>query len=225
VPELWHADTGHIEPADYRISGGRTIVSLKLDPWDAVFVVFRGSAPPPSRLQPEKTLATVATLTGPWSVGFQAGRGAPASASFAELASWSASDDRGIRYFSGTATYRRTLDVPAAWLADGSVLWLELGEVHELAEVSVNGQPLGVLWKPPYRVDVTRAVHAGANELAIVVTNLWPNRLIGDAQPDATTKYTFTVPSFYKADAPLLPSGLLGPVRLVSEQCACRLAK
>jgi hypothetical protein len=198
---------------------------LKLDPWDAVFVVFREPSKPAGRVLPDRTLETVATLAGPWSLSFQSGRGAPASASFAALTSWSDSADRGIRYFSGTATYTRTLDVPAAWLADGAALWLDLGDVRNLAEVSVNGQPLGVLWKPPFRVNVTGAVRAGANSVAIAVTNLWPNRLIGDAQPDATTKYTFTVPSFYKADAPLLPSGLLGPVRVQSEQCACRLAK
>ncbi|MFO1400776.1 MAG: glycosyl hydrolase [Steroidobacteraceae bacterium] len=225
APELWHADTGLIEPASYRIVDGRTVVPLQLDPWDAVFVVFRAPAPAASRTLPAKTLEPVATLAGPWPVSFQPGRGAPASASLAELASWSDNAERGIRYFSGTATYTRTLDVAADWLADGAELWLDLGEVRNLAEVRLNGQALGVLWKPPFRVNLTSAAHAGANQLEIAVTNLWPNRLIGDAQPDATTKYGFTVPQFYKADAALLPSGLLGPVRLLSGQCACRLAK
>ena len=225
APELWHADDGRIEPASFRIVDGRTVVPLRLAPWDAVFVVFREPAKTASRVLPEKTLATATTLAGPWAVSFQAGRGGPASASFDQLASWSDSADRGIRYFSGTGTYTRTLDVPAAWLADGAALWLDLGDVRDLAEVSVNGQPLGVLWKPPFRVNVTAAVHAGANSVSIAVTNLWPNRLIGDAQPDAGTKVGFTVPTFYKADAALLPSGLLGPVRVLSEQCACRLAR
>ena len=215
APEIWHADTGRIEPANYRIVGERTLVRLELDPWDAVFVVFRAPAQASGRTLTARTLEPVATLEGPWTVDFQGGRGAPPSARLAELGSWSASAERGIRYYSGTATYTRTLEVPAAWLADGADLWLDLGEVHELAEVSVNGRPLGVVWKAPFRVNLAGAVRAGANELKIAVTNLWPNRLIGDAQADAATKYGYTVPVFYQADAPLLPSGLIGPVRVL----------
>jgi hypothetical protein len=91
---------------------------------------------------------------------------------------------------------------------------LDLGDVRELAEVSINGRPLGIAWHPPYRVDVTEAVKPGENTLEVKVTNLWVNRLIGDQQPGAK-KYTFTVMPTYKADAPLRPSGLLGPVRLL----------
>ncbi|MCC7463787.1 MAG: glycoside hydrolase [Gammaproteobacteria bacterium] len=222
--ELWHADTGRSEPASYRMVDGRTRVNLQLDPWDAVFVVFRERAQQPSRVLPARTLTALATLAGPWNLSFQPGRGAPADTRIDQLVSWSTSADRGIRYFSGTGTYTRTLEVPADWLAAGAQLWLDLGEVRELAEVSVNGRSLGVAWKPPYRVNLTDAVHAGANRLAIAVTNLWPNRLIGDAQPDATTRYTLSVPQFYRADAPLLSSGLLGPVRVLREQCDCRPA-
>jgi hypothetical protein len=87
--------------------------------------------------------------------------------------------------------------------------------VKNLAEVSVNGKSLGIAWKRPYRVDATGALSPGADEIEVKVTNLWVNRIIGDRQPNATTKYTFTVPAFYMADSPLLPSGLLGPVRVV----------
>jgi hypothetical protein len=87
--------------------------------------------------------------------------------------------------------------------------------VKELAEVSVNGKPLGIVWKRPFRVDATGALIAGANVLEVKVTNLWVNRMIGDRQPNAPKQYTFTRPVFYKADSPLLPSGLLGPVRVV----------
>jgi hypothetical protein len=214
-PELWHADTGRVEPASYRVVDGRMLVPLKLDPWEAVFVVFRAPAKAASRELPARVVAPVATLDGPWSVAFQGERGAPPTGTFDRLASWSDSAEPGIRYFSGTGTYRRTLDVPAAWLAHGAELWLELGDVRHLAEVSVNGKSLGVVWKPPFRVDATAALRPGPNSLTIAVTNLWVNRLIGDVQPGAATKYTFTVPQFYKADSPLLPSGLLGPVRVL----------
>ena len=97
-------------------------------------------------------------------------------------------------------------------------MWLDLGRVRNIAQVRVNGKDLGLVWKAPFRVDVTKALKPGTNRLEVKVTNLWVNRLIGDAQPDATDKYTFTTQAFYKADSPLLPSGLLGPVRLLSER-------
>jgi hypothetical protein len=97
-------------------------------------------------------------------------------------------------------------------------LWLDLGDVKNIAEITVNGKPLGVLWKAPFRVDVTGALKPGSNTLEIKVTNLWVNRLIGDQQPDVTTKYTYTAVQFYRADSPLLPSGLIGPVQLISSR-------
>ena len=119
----------------------------------------------------------------------------------------------GIKYFSGTATYRRTLDVQRAWLAGGSHVELDLGAVKSLAEVLVNGRSLGILWKAPYRIDMTDALKSGGNQLEIRVTNLWPNRMIGDKQPGAA-KIAFATLDPYKADSPLLESGLLGPVRV-----------
>ena len=88
----------------------------------------------------------------------------------------------GVRYFSGTATYEKEIEIPADRLSAGRELWLDLGAVKNFAEVSLNGQDFGVLWKPPFRVNVTAAAKPGANKLVVKVTNLWPNRLIGDEQ-------------------------------------------
>lgn len=104
--------------------------------------------------------------------------------------------------------------MPQAWLVKGEHLWLDLGDVKNLAEVLVNGKSLGVVWHAPYRVDVTGALSAGANKLAVKVVNSWVNRLIGDEQPGAPVKYTFADVKPYKANSPLLASGLLGPVRV-----------
>ena len=120
-----------------------------------------------------------------------------------------------MKYFSGTATYTKTLEAAPGWFVSGTRQWLDLGDVQNLAEVSVNGKALGVVWKRPFRVDVTGALKPGANALEVKVTNLWVNRMVGDRQPGASTQYTFTRPVFYKADSPLLPSGLLGPVRVL----------
>ena len=216
APELWHAETGKMEPASYRIAGGRTTVPLHLEPWGTVFVVFRSPAKEASRVLPKVVDTELATVTGPWTVSFQPGRGAPPSAQFGKLASWSDSPDQGVKYFSGTGIYTKTIHAGADWFKPGARLWVDLGDVRNLAEVSVNGKPLGIVWHAPYRVEATGALKAGMNEVTIKVTNAWVNRLIGDQQPGETTKYTFTTVKPYRANSPLLPSGLLGPVRIYS---------
>jgi hypothetical protein len=177
-------------------------------------VVFRKKAVASSRTLPDPVETQVATVEGPWTVSFQPDRGAPASITLDHLSSWSENADPGVKYFSGTGTYTKTIQAPASWFKKGASVWIDLGDVKNLAEVSVNGKDLGVVWHGPYRVDATSALKPGANQLTIKVTNSWVNRLIGDQQPDATTKYTFTDVKPYKADSPLLPSGLLGPVRV-----------
>ncbi len=128
-------------------------------------------------------------IGGPWAVSFPPNRGAPASATFDGLKSWSENAESGIKYFSGTATYTNQFTVDSSALEDGKRLFLDLGRVQVLAEVTVNGKNLGILWKLPFRVDVTDAVHAGKNDLEVKVTNLWPNRLIGDEQLPAENEY------------------------------------
>jgi hypothetical protein len=218
APELWHAETGVVEPAAYSIAGGRTTILLRLDPNDAVFVVFRKAAEAPSRALPLPAETCLASVTGAWDVAFQSDRGAPAKISLDSLSSWSNSTDPGVKYFSGTATYTKTIQAPAEWFKAGAKLWLDLGDVKNIAQVTVNGRPFGILWKMPFRVDVTSALRAGANTLEIKVANLWVNRLIGDKQPDCAKKYTYTALEFYRADSPLLPSGLIGPVLLVRSE-------
>jgi hypothetical protein len=215
APELWHADTGKTEPASFKIADGRTTVTLKLVPWGAVFVVFRKPASETSRTLPARTETLLATLDGPWKVSFQPGRGAPPSISLDTLSSWSDNPDPDVKYFSGTGTYTKTIDVQAGWLKSPAHIWIDLGDVKNLAEITVNGKPLGIAWHAPYRVDATAALKPGANEISIRVTNAWVNRLIGDEQPNAV-RVSFADIHPYKADSPLLPSGLLGPVTLNS---------
>ena len=216
APELWHAETGTSEPVSYRTADGRTTVPLHLEPWGAVFVVFRKATSETSRTLPEARETLLATAGGPWTVSFQPGRGAPPSIELDPLSSWSDNPDAGVKYFSGTATYAKTIDAPPDWFMKGARLWIDLGDVKNLAEVTVNGESLGIVWHAPYRVDATSALKAGANEVLIKVTNAWVNRLIGDQQPNAAVKYTFADIEPYKANSPLLPSGLLGPVRVSS---------
>ena len=213
--ELWHADTGTTEPASFQIADGRTTVPLHLEPWGTVFVVFRKPAKTPSRSLPKIVETTLATVDGPWDLSFESNLGAPAKITLDKLTSWNDSSDEGVKYFSGKGTYTKTIDATADWSAKGAHVWLDLGDVKNLAEVSVNGKPLGIVWKTPYRVDITPALKPGKNAVEIKVTNAWVNRIIGDRQPNVTKTYTFTSPKFYKADSKLVASGLLGPVKVI----------
>jgi hypothetical protein len=216
VPELWHPVTGMIEPVSYVIENGQTRVPLNLDPNDALFIVFRKPAKAQSLTLPGTTEASLETISGTWEVSFQPDRGAPAKISIENLASWTENTDPGVKYFSGTGTYTKTISAPESWFENNNKLCLDLGSVRNIAEVTVNGKYLGIVWKKPFRLNVTDVLKPGENSLEIKVTNLWVNRLIGDQQPDITKKYTYTTQAFYQADSPLLPSGLLGPVQIVS---------
>jgi hypothetical protein len=215
TPELWYSETGKTAPVSYSIAGGRTTVPLKLEPWGSVFVVFRKAAKEQTRTLPALKETTLATVDGAWNVAFQAGRGAPASVKFDKLISWPESADTGVKYFSGIGTYTKTITAPAAWLKGGQV-WIDLGDVKNIAQVSVNGKELGTVWHRPFRVEATGALKAGQNQITVKVINAWVNRLIGDEQPGVTEKITFADFKAYKADSPLLSSGLIGPVTIVN---------
>jgi hypothetical protein len=213
-PELWHAETGMIEPVSFKIAEGRTSVPLHLEPWGTVFVVFRKPATGASKVVPSPTEEMVATINGPWKISFEAGRGAPASITMDTLSDWSRNSDRGVKYFSGIAVYRKTIDATPEWFKRDLRLIIDLGDVRNLAVVTVNGTELGEAWHAPYRVDITSAIKPGTNEIEIKVINAWVNRLIGDEQP-GSAKFTFTDVKPYKANSPLQASGLLGPVTVV----------
>ena len=154
-------------------------------------------------------------ISGEWTLRFPADRGAPDEVKLAELLDWTRHADPGVKYFSGTATYQKAFNLPATLTASDGPLMLDLGTVKEVAVVRVNGEEAGVLWKEPYRIDVSGLVRPGRNELAIEVTNVWNNRLVGDvdkAPQDRITRTNLT--EKFKPDSPLLSSGLLGPVSL-----------
>ena len=215
-PELWRAETGTTAPASFKIADGRTTVPIRLEPWGTVFVVFRKPTSESSRVVPDPKEVKVATIDGPWNLAFQPGRGAPASITVNELSDWSQNADPGVKYFSGIGTYSKTIQASPEWFRKGAHLWLDLGDVKNLAEVTINGKSLGQAWHVPYRVDATSTLKPGANEVTIKVVNAWVNRMIGDEQPGAT-KYTFADVKPYKANSPLLPSGLLGPITVVRQ--------
>jgi hypothetical protein len=134
--------------------------------------------------QPVKTeaLPRAIAASGSWSLSFAPGQATPSSLEMPELASLTTSTNPGVKYYSGTVTYRKTVEVPAVFLGADHRVVLDLGKVMNMAEVTVNGKKLGVTWYPPFRMDVTSALKTGTNTLEIAVTNTWHNRLIGDEQ-------------------------------------------
>jgi hypothetical protein len=165
--------------------------------------------------------ADIASVVAPlpagqsWRLSFPAGRGAPEKVELDGLTPWNEHTDPGVKHFSGTAVYHTTLHVTESIAAQGGSVWLDLGSVKEIAEVKLNGVALGTLWKPPFRLDISRVVKSGENDLEVRVTNLWPNRLIGDAGLPPEQRVTWSTRQPYKAGDPLLPSGLIGPVRVL----------
>ena len=161
-------------------------------------------------------------IEGPWEVRFPYGWGAPPSKIFSTLISWTEDPEEGIKYFSGIATYHKEFDLPENPAASDTHLVLDLGRVKEVADVYLNGKHLGILWKPPFRFNVTRVVKRGKNRLVVEVANLWSNRIVGDAKLPNSKRYTRTNMTKSKTweqpweDTPLLESGLIGPVRLLA---------
>ncbi len=212
--EIWHAETGKSEKATYSFDDKQTKVSLNLTANDAVFVVFGAATKAKSFVKTESVTTLLTQLNGSWGVTFQKERGAPNSIQLNELKSLSENEIQGVKYFSGIATYSKSFPVKKEWLKQGSMFYLDLGVVKELAEVYVNGKSIGIVWKAPYKIELGNSLHVGDNTIEIKVANLWVNRLIGDQQLNVEKKITYTTMPFYTANSPLPKSGLIGPVSL-----------
>lgn len=217
--ELWNPVYGSKQRVSALSRKDGTTVELELPPNGAVFVIFRDTPPGLTEAITQKTyreLTEPLTLKGPWTVEFDPAWGGPARTTFDQLVDWTSSEEEGIRYYSGTASYSKDFKQEHE-LREGEELWLDLGEVNNMARVYLNGVDLGVAWTMPYRVNLSPAIQRGTNQLRIEVVNLWPNRLIGNAKLPRSQRRTKTNITKFKGDDPLLPSGLLGPVRLISE--------
>jgi hypothetical protein len=249
-PELWNPVTGGMRDLPgFEVKAGRTFLSLKFASSESCFIVFRKPLPnlgPAAGTENFPDLKCAAEITGAWQVRFDPKWGGPKGpATFATLEDWTKRPESGIKYFSGTAVYAKTFDL--SQLATGhrqSATYLDLGTVHALAEVWLNGKNLGVIWTAPWRVEISSAVKAKRNKLEIKVTNVWANRLIGDEQQPADCdfgkgdfgfggplkafpdwflkgqprpspgRFTFTTWNYFNKTSPLVSSGLLGPVTI-----------
>ena len=220
-PELWDPVTGEMREATaFKQENGQTVVPLEFDPSGSIFVVFRktiDSKMAGTTASNSPKMELLSKLDGSWTVAFDPKWGGPAEpVVFNSLVDWSTHTEDGIKYYSGSAVYTKTFDMPAA-IPAGRRLMLDLGDVREIASIKLNGNDLGVIWMRPARVDITHALKPTGNQLEIKIVNLWPNRLIGDEFLSPEQRFTKTNMRIrFKRNSPLLPSGLLGPVVILA---------
>ena len=241
TPELWNPLTGVIRKLEnYSRSGGHTSIEIQFDAHQSYFVVFDSGNKGPGPKTTVKNFPgkkNLLTLDGTWKLSFDTNHGGPGAIVFDHLEDWTNRPEEGIKYYSGTAGYEKSFSLSKSMLTPGLPIFISLGEVNCMAQVRLNGKILGTLWTAPWNLEITQAVKEGDNKLEIFVVNLWPNRLIGDENypfdginkgkwpdwllqnsPRNSQRSTFATYSFYKKDAPLLMSGLLGPVRILTEE-------
>lgn len=234
-PELWDPVTGYMRTlTEFSKGDKQTTIPLQFEPLQSYFIVFRknASTAAPSASQNFPQYNELTTLSGAWDLSFDPKWGGPEQVVFEDLQDWTGRTEEGIKYYSGTAVYTKSFDLSLTEnRGKNERILLDLGEVHNMARVKLNGRDLGVVWINPWQVDITGVVKERDNRLEIAVVNLWPNRLIGDEQlpddgikdrkwpewllegkPRTSGRYTFSTYKHYQKDSPLLKSGLIGPV-------------
>ncbi len=219
-PELWDAVPGTIRPLPaFENKNGITVVPMQLEPFESAFVVFRkqgeSSTIELAANYPEPEL--VVNVTTPWEVSFESDevkRGPVEPVVFEQLQDWSQHADEHIRYFSGTAVYKNNISLTE--LPKNKRLYLDLGQLSATAKMKVNGKYAGGAWTAPYRMDITHLVKEGVNTVEVEVCNIWVNRLIGDMRLPEKERRVYSGNSHWRADSPLQPSGLMGPVKIVT---------
>jgi hypothetical protein len=216
VPELWDPVSGDILNAkNWRVNNHRTELPVHLNSNGSLFIVLRKSTST-NRLNDGNNWVqskVIESIDGPWTVLFDPANGGPKQpVLFDHLTDWSKHQDSAIRYYSGTAQYNTSITYHKPTL--NKKLLLNIGKVNNLADVYVNGKFIQTLWTAPFRVDITNAIREGENNIRIDVTNTWANRLIGDQHLPTTKRITYTMYPFKMEGRPLLPAGLIGPVKL-----------
>jgi len=229
TPQRWNAMTGATgeEVASYRSEGQGTTIPLEFEPWESAFYVFTPGFTPAAPVKTVATLPAPLPIVGDWKMKLEGYGFDSFETNLTRLTSWT--DAPRTRHFSGTGRYELEFELPADRLVAGTRMLLDLGEVGDIADVELNGQKLGVAWMSPYRLDITRAAHAGKNKLVVLVTDQLVNYVSGlKAAPDVPLELQPRLgkanPAIYSHSSKakndmsqinLPPSGLLGPVQIV----------
>jgi len=236
-PEIWMSTTGEIRKiTNYSVENGLTTIPMEFFPFESFFIIFSGKATKSTNqiVSNFPVFSEVKTIDGAWEVCFNPKFGGPENIQFDKLQDWTKHEMRGVKFYSGIAKYKKDIQIDKL---ENKPYYIDLGVVNDIARVKLNGKDMGVIWCAPWRLDISAALKQGTNELEIEVANRWINRLLGDRQePDAnvrtvkfengflggqeykTGRYTFTTKQAmesFKFTEPL-PSGLMGPVRIMA---------
>lgn len=213
-PELWDPVTGVIRklPA-FRQEEKTTVVPMKLEKNECVFVVFREKGEPSATTLEANYPAPLRTqeATGEWNVTFESAFKTPSPVRMATLDNLSDNANDSIRYFSGTATYTTTVNLDRA--GRGEHMFMAFDNVGTMAKVYINGKYAGGVWTAPYRLDVTDFVKNGNNDVKVEVVNTWVNRIVGDMNLPESERETYLFVNHLNAKTPLPPSGIIGKVK------------
>jgi hypothetical protein len=219
IPELYNPVTDKITVlSDWRIENGRTIIPIVLDANESCFIIFKENTKETvsNKKQNYADLEAVQTLDENWELQFDSEyKGPKEVVKTNKLFDWSTSTNDQIKYYSGTVIYKKNF----AWKGNNKEkLWLDLGTIANIAEVTVNGINCGTIWTFPYKADISEALKKGKNSIEIKITNTWANRLIGDEKLPKEERLTWTTAPFRLQEGILLKAGLLGPVTIVKEK-------
>lgn len=215
--QIWDPATGEIIPVSYSADEDMTIVPLHFAERQSIFVVLSKKSNVTAQSFPEPSFELISAISGPWEISFPPNLGAPEKIGVDKLESWTESKDNGVKYFSGTAVYTKTIEADKNWLQTDANIILDLGAVGDIAEVVVNGSYAGIIWKAPYQADITGLLKRGSNHIEVKVTNQWTNRLIGD-QNAAPGEQILSSPApmfMFRRGGNINPSGLMGPVQIL----------
>jgi hypothetical protein len=216
-PQIWDAVTGKIyRLADYRMENGRTMLPVRLEAGQSCFIVFSNAENEYTRKGYSMNFPVaqkIFDIEGPWRVDFVNKDIGPSEEIFFDsLKDWKNNQLDAVRYYSGTAVYRTSFTLDS--IPERGELFIDLGAVHVMASVKVNGSDIGTAWMAPYVLNTKDLLQPGENKLEIEVVNLWRNRLIGDKSLAQDQRYTFTIVDDIRPGERLQTSGLIGPVTI-----------
>ncbi|MCF8222056.1 MAG: hypothetical protein K9J25_02835 [Bacteroidales bacterium] len=227
-PQIWDPSDGEqVSIENFSEEGGRISIPIDLAPGGSLFVIFTENRRPDIRTSKSLSVVRQEEISGPWSIYFPEGWGAPGEVLFNNLISWTDSEIDGVKYFSGTACYSKTLNINPDQLKEDRRIFIDLGKVRDLAEVFIDGQSAGILWKEPYKLDITDYIAGGENDLDIEITNMWVNRLTGDMLSETGETYCRTNHPYVRNDNwagggdetyRIQDSGLMGPVKIIYKE-------
>ncbi|KRD08935.1 DNA-binding protein [Flavobacterium sp. Root901] len=201
---------------NWKIENGRTIVSLSLNENESGFVIFKEETKEVLAKAKVAEFEKVQVLDENWELQFDPEfKGPKAVIKTNKLFDWSTAEYDQIKYYSGTVIYKKEF----VWKGkDSNKIWLDLGEIANIAEISINGKDCGTLWTFPYKTDISNALQKGENTIVIKITNTWANRLMGDEKLPKEERLTWTTAPYRLEGNPLLKAGLLGPVTIIMEK-------